>query len=190
MNCHDFQEQIFEYVEGSLGPMASAATAEHLADCRQCRELLARNQDLDRALFRMCREDSESFTLRPETRRRILAAVGDQASSGSRFHHLREWWNRWAWPASIATSLLVAAFLIIGFPLGSRHTPTRQASPPAPHIPVLLQLSLCTPIYTFEEEDNQVTDSLNCNPTHVQQTVWFSQAVRAIDSKQKSKARL
>lgn len=53
MNCRTFQRQISSFVDAELGPAATKALREHLAQCRECRSRYERVAALDAALKAM-----------------------------------------------------------------------------------------------------------------------------------------
>ena len=160
MNCRRFQKQLFEYVEGSLPPRQRAAAEEHLAQCGSCRAAVQQEQQVARSLSRWFNKSAGQITLRPEAKRRILAAlerppVPERESDFS-------FWSRFAWPLATA-ACLVAVLMLLG-----KHSPSERNSTDefvsysdqiGPET-MSVHVSYRVPIYTFRNEGGQVLDSL------------------------------
>jgi len=195
MNCDSFQDLLFEYLDGSLAAARRAAAEAHLASCPVCRQVMQRNRELAQSLSGRFKRDTESLLLDPSVQRCLVAARG-QTSKGSQPQKRSEkhgpffgWWRRLAWPATIAAGLVGAAFLMTGFPFGGRRPAIQNANLPAMGSvgPVLIQLSECIPVYTFQSEGDLVLDSLSCNPRVVNQTLWLSRNEKSTATKPETK---
>ncbi|HUD82977.1 MAG TPA: zf-HC2 domain-containing protein, partial [Candidatus Saccharimonadales bacterium] len=75
MNCRHLQNELFEYLEGSLSRRAQAAAQRHLEECDACRQCVQEMQRTTEILSRRFRRDTESLTLYSNLQTRILAAV-------------------------------------------------------------------------------------------------------------------
>jgi len=84
MNCQDFQECLFDYVDGTLPTGVHAETDAHLAACEQCRKTLAQHGQLARHLSAQLRQSAQSLPLAPEARNRLVAALLDPAAKTAR----------------------------------------------------------------------------------------------------------
>jgi anti-sigma factor RsiW len=169
MNCRCFQNQLHEYVEGSLSAGALAAADGHLSGCSTCRQRVRREQQFAQFLSGRLRQDTETLTLRPEIRRKILTASQGAAAPPAVAESVFGLWSRFlsnrfirlaAIPASL---LLVAAFLWISHFTGARshETETARASDRDLHAAVSIQISYRLPARTFRREGNLVVDSLS-----------------------------
>jgi anti-sigma factor RsiW len=164
MNCRHFQDQLFEYVEGSLSAKALAAAEQHLAGCAACREAVREEQALAQDLTRRFRQHAEALRLSPEIRRDILAVARREPAPAARMEFIRNWWTRFAAPLSVG-----AAALLLGAVLWLSHFPgwrepgvgTAQRADRNLSSAVLVQLSSHVPTYEFRREGNVVIDTLS-----------------------------
>jgi len=169
MNCRHFQNRLHEYVEGSLSAGAQAAANRHLASCSACQQMVRKEQQFAHFLSGQLRQDTETLTLRPEIRRKILAITQGAAAPPTVAESVFGLWNRFvlnrfirlaAIPASL---LLVTAFLLISHLTGakSHETETARAKDRNLHAAVSIQISYRLPTCTFRREGNLVVDSMS-----------------------------
>jgi len=151
MNCQDFQNQLYEYVEGSLSADAQAEGDKHLAECHTCQQAVSQEQQRARFLFNRLQQDTKTLVLGPEIRRRILSAPQRQPGI---------LWNRFAWPMGVAASLL----LIVAI-LPVKHSP---GAPPV----VSIEVSYRVPTCKFRQQGNLVLDSSSFETVVVSDTLW------------------
>ncbi|GEM_PF-2147873 len=188
MNCREFQEQLFEYLDGTLYAEAQTAAAVHLAQCNSCRELLGAQQQFARIFSERLRQETESLKLSSRVRQNVVAEF--EAGPISRASFVG-WWQGLVWPAGIAVALAFAAFLMIGAPMTAHHQGNavnqdgrREAQA------VSIRLSYCAPVYMFRREGNVVTDSLVCAPEAVDGTIWVSRNQKPSSPQNQRKAPL
>jgi anti-sigma-K factor RskA len=173
MNCRDFQDELFEFLDGTLPPDKRAGAERHLTECGACREAVRQHQQWAQSLPARFRRETESLALRPEVKRRIEAALAAKASAPAEEHPLLGIWRRIAWPAAIAASLLVAAGLSLRGPLRGRVQKAETARRPEPAV-ISIRVSYCNPTYTFRRENNLVIDTLTCTPHVVEENLSLS----------------
>ncbi|MGA2748423.1 MAG: zf-HC2 domain-containing protein [Verrucomicrobiota bacterium] len=176
MNCRGFQNNLFEYLDGALSSGARAAAERHLAQCEACRQVLRRQQQIAQALSERFHRDTAGMALRPEAQRRILAALADQSADRAERNWFAGLWPRLAWPAAITAGLLVAAWLVAGFPFGPRapRAVAARSSGRETGVAVTINISDCAPTYVFRREGNFVIDALTCQPRVAAQTLWLT----------------
>jgi anti-sigma factor RsiW len=75
MHCRQFQDQVFEHLDGSLSAPAQSASEAHLDQCAACRQVVQAHQ----ALAARFRHETDSLVLQPDMARRIEAALADLA---------------------------------------------------------------------------------------------------------------
>jgi anti-sigma factor RsiW len=68
MNCRRFQNQLDEYVEGSLSASAQAAVERHLASCDACRRTVQEERQFAQSVSIRLKQDASSLTLGLEIR--------------------------------------------------------------------------------------------------------------------------
>jgi anti-sigma factor RsiW len=164
MNCRRFQNQLFEYVEGSLSTRAMIAAKEHLAGCDACREAVRKEEAIAQGLSRLLQQRVEALKLPPEFRRDILAADRREPAPAAMVEFIKNWWTRLAAPLSIGAAVLVlgAVSWLSHFP-GSQKPGLETAQRTGRNQPgaVLVQLSSHVPTYQFRREGNAVIDTLS-----------------------------
>ena len=174
MNCRRFQDRMHEYLEGTLSPATLAAARKHLVLCSACGQLLRQEQQLAQFLSHRLRQGAETLTLHPQVERHILAALAERIppTDGKSI----VWsWNRFAWPLSIAVSVL----LIVTLPLlkhfsGARvnEKETARSDRRANHSAVSIQISYRVPTYKFRKEGDLVVDTLTYETVVANETLW------------------
>ncbi len=159
MNCSRFQNQIFEYLDGSLSPRAQAAAERHLSGCAACRQALIEERQTARSLSVKLRRATDSLQLPPNFGHRVLAALANEHRAPDEQQGIVLFWRRLAWPLAVAASgllLLAGLFLLVRPPgLGVPHS-----QPHGAENEVSVHLSYVVPIYTFRREGGFVIDAL------------------------------
>jgi anti-sigma factor RsiW len=166
MNCHGFQHEIYEYLDGTLSLRAQAAAAEHLSECAACRKRVGREQQFARSLSEGFRRATDSLELPPVVGRRVLAALADQRDAAREAPGNVWFWRRLAWPLAMAASLL----LLLGGWFFLLRAPGPGKVQPGPDLArggISIQLSYVMPVYTFREEGGFVIDALSYHTTVV-----------------------
>lgn len=174
MNCDSFQNQMYEYVEGSLSTDAQAAMAQHLGICNGCRQAVEKEKQLAMILSKRLRQNSDALTLSPEIRRAILAAAQRKAASPTVAESVANWWRQWIRVMIPATALLVAMGMVTALHFSSRQvgqtiqvsltngvavkTQSPEQTQPTT---VSIQISSQVPTYKFQPEGNTVVDALS-----------------------------
>jgi len=172
MNCQDFQEQLFEYLDGTLPTGTHQDIDQHLAACLTCRQALAKHRQLARTLTDQLCRSVESVTLDAAVRCRILAALPTRAAPADSEKFLAHLWRPLAWAVGIAC-LLVAGVLLGNYWFGARHDKSwigpRVSSKP---VPVSIRVARIETTYTFRKEGEFVTDTLVRHTNLVCETIW------------------
>jgi anti-sigma factor RsiW len=169
MNCREFQNEMFEYLEGSLSAGARAAAEKHLAQCAGCGELVSRQRRFAQSMARELERATGSLRLPPEVGRRVVAKVREQASPPAERSGWAWLWRRLELPLAIGTCALV----LLGGMWLVPHQRVREAVPAQAGVArrsVSVQLSYVVPTYTFRREDGHVVDALTYQTTVVNET--------------------
>jgi hypothetical protein len=169
MNCRRFQNQLDEYVEGSLSAGAQAAAERHLAGCGDCRRAVQEERQFAQSVSFRLKQDASGLTLGPEIRNQIVVAAKLTAAQGKSNpptvrESIAELWNLFHRLAAIpACLLLLAAWLLVMHSSGTRiyHTETIASIDRSLHPAVSIQISYHLPECTFHREGNHVIDSLS-----------------------------
>jgi anti-sigma factor RsiW len=164
-NDGQFQDELFEYLDGSLAAPAQSEIEAHLEQCAACRQAVQSHQ----ALADRFQRETEFLTLRPGMVNRVLSAA--QEPPALRFAAFL--WSRWAWPAALAGVLLLAASFSLRWPFRAPVQRSVAARGPAP-ASISVHVSYCNPTYTFRREKNLVIDALTCVPCVVEEKFSLS----------------
>lgn len=193
MNCQSFQDELLEYVEGTLSTDAQALADEHLAACDACRLAVEKEKRLARTLSRRLQRSSETLVLRPEIRRHILVSSPQKVVPPTMAESLIRLWNYWLGLAAVPVSLLaVATLLLVLHSYSTRResilttltpnvplpTPVAVQNPPPT---VSVQMSYHLPTHQFHQEGNVVVDTL-MNETVVATETFPSSSQESVSS--------
>jgi len=172
MNCRDFQNELYEYVEGTLSAGARAAAEQHLTGCDACRRAVEKERKLTQALYKQLQQTSETLTVRPETIRSILAAARTESPTSTMADSIVGLW-RWFRLAAVPSSLLGIAVLLmaihfsgtrnherISVPIMPRVSAVTPSANNNPQTAVSVRMSYRLPIRQFHQEGNLVVDAL------------------------------
>ncbi len=168
MNCRRFQQDMDEYLDGTLSPRAQAAAQEHLAGCAACRQTLDQEQHAARALAEQFRQATDALHLSPRVGQRVLAALAHERGAAAEAAVAVAWWRRWVWPltATAAPLLLLAeCYFFVQPPAPERGVAQRRLAAGG----VSVQLSYVVPSYTFRHEGGFVIDALTYQTNVVNQ---------------------
>ena len=159
MNCRRFQNDLYEYLEGSLARRAQAKAKAHLSACSACREIVSQERRRAQLLSHQFRAATDSLQLSPEVGHRLLAALDDERRTLGKQQCSVPFWRRFALPVAVAASgLLLAAgfFFFVRSPgPGLVHSQPRIAKKA-----VSVHFSYLVPVYTFRHEGAFVIDAL------------------------------
>lgn len=151
MNCEEFQELMFEYLDGSLSAGERETSDAHLGRCRVCQQALQQEQQRAQFLSKGLRQEMAALTLNPGLRGHIEHNLISRPKVVL--------WARFAWPLGIAASLaLVAAILLAG----------RSA---AASRPVNVEASYREPVHVMRKEGNRIIDTMTFETVSVNQTL-------------------
>jgi anti-sigma factor RsiW len=162
MNCGQFQNRLYEYVEKTLPANEQAAAQQHLAGCATCQRAVQQEQAMALKLSARLHRRTEGLSLDPEHRRNILAAARSSVPSPGVWESMVALWNRFAMPAGIALALAVVALIVSSHFSG----PARRGAAIArveghnPQGAVSIQLSAQVPMLRFRREGDQIVDTL------------------------------
>ena len=159
MNCRRFQNELYEYLDGSLSRRGRAAAEEHLSACNACREMVSQERRRAQSLSDKFRAATDSLQLPGEVGHRVLAALADEHCTPNQQQHTVLFRRRLAWQLAVAAAGLV---LLVGFFLFVR-PPGPGAPHSQPHVAnkvVSAHFCYMVPIYTFRHEGAFVIDAL------------------------------
>jgi len=82
MNCQDFQDNLYDYLDETLNAARQAAAREHLRQCENCRHALAREKAVAQAIRHSLEQATAGLSLRPEVGRNVLQALETETALG------------------------------------------------------------------------------------------------------------
>lgn len=170
MNCRHFQHRIYEYLDGTLSPRARAAAQKHLAECAVCRQMVRRQQQVAQALSEGFRRGTESLTLPPAVRRRVLTASAGKFVARGVGHVSVFSWSRLIWPLATA-AVVVAGLLLTALFFQSPRRETMWLQSRLEHGTASIDVSFAVPTYTFRREGALVIDALSYRTNVVKTTL-------------------
>jgi len=165
MNCKSLNENLYEYLDGELSPLESAAVREHLERCSICRQAFQHEMDSGRFLSSHLERAVETVRLEPRLRQQIAQAIEKNTAPPRRTFVSRPW-MRLALPLAAAAAIVVAIICLKhGFHPSDSSTPhVPQVSTTPNSKEVLVHVSYCVPSYTFRRDGNTVVDTFDCEP--------------------------
>jgi anti-sigma factor RsiW len=170
MNCCQFQNDLYEYLDGALSPEARKAAEQHLSGCAACRVKLEEERQVAHVIGGGFQRATESLELPPAVGHRVLAELARDVNPAREEHGIVLLWRRLAWPLALAASLLLLAGVWVLLP----HGPGRQgllAQHRAAAGETFVQLSYIVPAYTFRLEEGFVIDALSYHTNVINQTL-------------------
>ena len=175
MNCRQFQDELYEYLEGSLSLQDQAAAEQHLAQCAACRLAFQGERETARRLSNTFRGATDALRLPPEVGRRVVTALSQPRGAAEEPRIELCFWRRWAWPlaaAAVGLLVLVGFFSFVQVPgLRMARPPSRETGEAA-----LVQFSYVVPTYTFRREGGFVVDALTYQTNVVNQKLRVEMA--------------
>ena len=104
MNCHEYDTDIGEYVDGTLPPSRAAALEAHLSTCARCRAMIA-----DFKVLRSAAASLERKMPPPQVWTRIAASLQAETPAAP---PSRPFFTLFAWKPAIAASAIVAVLAL------------------------------------------------------------------------------
>ena len=170
MNCREFQDELYEYLEGSLSLQHQAAAEQRLAQCAACRLAFQGERETARRLSNTFRGATDSLRLPTDVERRVVTALAQPRGVAEKPRTELYFWRRWAWPLTAAAAGLLG---LVGFYSFVQVPGLRMARPPSHQAGegALVQFSYVVPTYTFRREGGFVVDALTYQTNVVNQTL-------------------
>jgi anti-sigma factor RsiW len=150
MNCLQFKDQLFEYVEGSLAPPDRTKADSHLKGCAACRLAVSQERQTALLLSAHFQAKARHLALPPVVKKRMGAPRALEIPV----------WNRFAWPLAMAASFAVVLTIFM-----AAH---RSAAP----YPIAVDMACRVPIHTFHKDGTNIVDALSYQTVEVSETLW------------------
>ena len=160
MNCEEFRESIYDYLDETLSPSVQKDFEAHLADCAGCRQLLQYESQLSNRLKNDFERAISATTLDHVDRRRIVAAAERELTERS--HRSKtSLWTHIVSPIAAAVATLAASIWIGSQPMRfSPLAPQSLVDTDNRNREVRFRVSFSSGGYLFRKEGNQVIDAL------------------------------
>jgi anti-sigma factor RsiW len=165
MNCEDFQQLLFDELDGTLSSESQREFEQHLRACKACREFQLHNRQFGEALSAHFHQLTEGLALSPTARCRVARECRVPVWT----EHLATLGRRvyWRWGFAGLAFCAVVLFASLAFKPGQ--APTRVAKQPA-----LVSISAPRVVasYTFRKEGRLVVDTLVFRTNVLHESVW------------------
>ena len=166
MNCQDFNDQLHEFLEGSLCAEDQSAARQHLHGCDTCSRALFREEARAKSIGQSLRHATSDLALLPETKRAILKGAEANKPSSDQWMRIREIFTAWPIrPLVVGVALAGCMFLFLGI-----YTNRSTTKPIVPQQIAYVAFDSCvvdvplpTEIHLFRRENNRVVDTIITN---------------------------
>jgi predicted anti-sigma-YlaC factor YlaD len=163
MNCQEFNERLYEYLDGTLPTDVEAAAREHLQLCEDCRHALSREKVMARSIESSLNLATARLSMGPELRRRIIEAPRARPTARGIVSLIREWFAlKSIRIAGAAAAVLAAVLLFVGLQ-NHRHP---AANSPRPVVPnnnreiYVVDVPFHTQTHLLQQQDGNVVDAI------------------------------
>jgi anti-sigma factor RsiW len=157
MNCQQFNDSLYDYLDGTLSSEIQQAACDHLRACPDCQRALEQeqaaaqflNRSLARATAGLCFREVPVPSAQPVGERRsFLEAV-------------RFWFRSHAWSAAAASLAILAVAVFVFRPARQPSVPERaQLNPSAVPGLCVINVPIQITTHSFRQQDNTVVDTL------------------------------
>lgn len=164
MNCQDFNYNLHDYLDETLGPEAQAAARDHLRQCAVCRSALLREEKLIKSIRHSLRRATAGLSLRPETRRKVLRALQPKSTPPG--------FRVWVWqlfravplrPLGAMAALLLLALLLLALQWHRREaerSTSQVATQNRQEDERVIYLPLQTQTHVFHRQNDTIIDAV------------------------------
>ena len=173
MNCRQFQEQVFEHLDGEISPDARTKAEGHLAQCGACREVLRRQRAVAQGFSERFHRDAAAITLRPGAEERILAAMENRVRGKEERRRSPSLWVRLGWIGGLAACVVLGVWMA---GLNGRPSPRKFVqAPKETRATVSVDMAFGVPTWVSRQEGNEALDTLVFEPRMASQTIHLGQ---------------
>jgi hypothetical protein len=163
MNCQEFNDRLYDYVDETLGSEAQAAAREHLRQCGECRRAVMREKAVARSIRHSLDRATAGLSIRPEMLRNVLTASESKAIRTNILVQIWEWFiSKPLRPVGAGAALLGALVLMAG--LQARRPPTEnsasRAVTEARQNAWVIDVPIQTQIHVFRRQNGTVIDAI------------------------------
>jgi anti-sigma factor RsiW len=163
MNCQEFNERLYEYLDEALPTDVESAAREHLQLCEDCRRALGREKVMAQSIESSLNLATARLSVGPELRRRILEAPRARPVTPGIFSLIRELSAlKSIRIAGAGAALLVSVWLFVGVQ-NHRHPAVNSARPVVPnnHREIyVVDVPFHTQTHLLQQQDGNVVDAI------------------------------
>jgi predicted anti-sigma-YlaC factor YlaD len=163
MNCQEFQDRLYDYVDDTLGSDVQARVREHLRSCGDCRRALLCERAVAQSISHSLNRATGNLSARPEMLRNVLEAWESRPilSNG--------WMRAWRWfisnpvqPVSAGAALLAALVLFVGLSAVHQHAAdsVSQGVAKPPQITWIIDVPIQTQTHLSRLQNGVVIDAI------------------------------
>ena len=179
MNCQEFQDILFEYVEGSVSQEQRTDADSHVARCAECNAALRREKQMQQRLSSGLQQSVEALNLGSQGRAQLLKVLEANRPScrRSQAQVFAELWVRVV--AALGAAAVIAGLAVWIWRPGVSPQIAKETNP----TPVAAQVSKAKPTiqirlpglvtsYTFQQNGDFVVDTFDEQTNFVNVTLW------------------
>jgi anti-sigma factor RsiW len=173
MNCQEFQDVLFEWMDKDLPPAADNEAEAHLRGCPACRTRVERQRTIALTLGQEMLVVARETRFSPALERRIL----DVASSSpeSRWQKVTRLMDFYGAVAAAACLLFIFSWWWYQQGRATLMNVVVHDSVRKPWArPLSIENALCTPGYVFEWRGDTVVDSIECRALVIERQIQLS----------------
>jgi predicted anti-sigma-YlaC factor YlaD len=164
MNCREFNERLYEYLDEGLPTNVQAAAREHLQLCEDCRRALEREKVMAQSIESSLNLATARLSVGPELRRRIVETRRVSPMAPGIFSLIWQWFALKSIRfAAAAVALLVSIMLFVGLHY-HRHPATNSSSPMIPNHNqeiCVIDVPFYTETHLLQQQDGHVLDTIS-----------------------------
>lgn len=163
MNCQEFNEQLYEYLDEALPANVQASAREHLQRCEDCRHVLEREKAMAKSIGHSLDIATARLSISPKVRRTILEAPQAGPMSPGILSLIRQ---RFALRsirfAGVGAALLASILLFVALN-GRRHPVAKSSSPVVSNndqAGLVIDVPFQTQTHVLRQHDGGVVDEI------------------------------
>jgi len=164
MNCQNFNERLYDYLDNTLPGDLKSGFQEHLQECDQCRQALLREKAVAQSMRCSLNRATAGLSLHPQTLRNPRAACEPKPVSPNSLTLSWDWFiSNPLRTLGAGAALLGALWLLVGVP-ALRHgagDSGSQAIADSLHVACVIDVPIQTQSHLFRRQNGAVVDAVS-----------------------------
>jgi hypothetical protein len=164
MNCQDFNDRLFDYLDDTLSPAEEVAAREHAQQCGSCCRALEQQQAFAKSIRFSFDRETQRLSLRLDTRRDILSAVTRPKVPLTGWENIQAFFavlrRQPAWAGAVLLCLVLLLTFANRLYLALGKHPSPQARVTDNRITYVVDVPIRTEMYLYRRHNNMVVDAL------------------------------